>query len=248
MRSRSRVRRWLAGIVLFLAAGLAFMAAGLVASAWLGPAQKPQAFPPTSYPVPPWDATPSPVPRPAGQTALASPVRVVPGTRQADGVWLGYPHTPTGAVSAAAAFTPAVLGTLDAGRAAQVMRLIADPSFPQGPAQAAQGVTGIRRTLGLAASGPVPQGYAWAVTPVECQVRDVSTDRVTVLLLVDLTSTVPGAGTITRASVFPVAVHWAAGDWKVLPTPATSYAKLTAVPGSKRATSLGWLQISGGQS
>ena len=61
-------------------------------------------------------------------------------------------------------------------------------------------------------------------------------------------SMVPGAGTITRASVFPVAVHWAAGDWRILPTPATSYARLTAAPGSQQAASLGWLQLTGEQS
>lgn len=161
---------------------------------------------------------------------------------------MGYPHTLIGAVSAAAAFTSAILGTLDAGRAAQVMRLVADPSFPQGPAQVAEGLTGIRESLGLAASGPVPQGVSWVVSPVECQVRDIGTDRVTVLLLTDLVSAVPGAGTVTRAVVFAVAVHWAAGDWKVLPTPAADYSRLTAVPGSAQAVSLGWLPLAGGLS
>jgi hypothetical protein len=128
------------------------------------------------------------------------------------------------------------------------MRMVADPSFTQGPAQAAEGVTGIRESLGLPASGPVPRGVSWVVSPVECQVRDAGPDRVTVLLLMDLTSTVPGAGIITRVSVFPVAVHWLAGDWKVLPTPTTDYAQLTAVPDSQQAASLGWLQLAWGRS
>jgi hypothetical protein len=106
-------------------------------------------------------------------------------------------------------------------------------------------VAGIRESLGLAASGPVPQGVSWVVSPMECQVRDIRTDRVTVLLLVDLISTVPGAGTMTWAVVFAVAVHWSAGDWKVLPTPAADYSRLTAVPGSGLAASLGWLQLAG---
>ena len=126
--------------------------------------------------------------------------------------------------------------------------MVADPSFPRGLPRRPQGVAGIRESLGLAASGPVPQGVSWAVSPVECQVRDTGTDRVTVLLLMDLISTVPGAGTITRAVVFAVAVHWAAGDWKVLPTPAADYSGLTAVPGSGQAASLGWLPLAGGQS
>jgi hypothetical protein len=244
-----RVRRWLLGVAAFVAAGLVFAAAGLVVNAWLGPGQKPQAFPPTALPVPPWDISPppSPSPRLSASAALASPVRVVPGAEEADGVSVGYPRTLIGAVSAAVAFTPAILSTLDPARAAEVMRMVADPSFPQGPAQVAEGVTGIRESLGLAASGPVPHGVSWVVSPVECQVRDIGTDRVTVLLLVDLISTVPGAGTVTRVSVFAVAVHWAAGNWKVLPTPAADYSRLTAVPGSRQAASLGWLQLTGEQ-
>ena len=93
-RSRFRVRRWLLAITAFTAAGLAFAAAGLVVNAWLGPHQKPQAFPPTCVPgaalghrsVVPATAAP-------GRPALASPVRVVPGTDEVDGVSLGYPHT-----------------------------------------------------------------------------------------------------------------------------------------------------------
>jgi hypothetical protein len=252
MSSRSRARRWLLGVAAFVAAGLVFAAAGLVVNAWLSPGQRPHAFPPTAFPVPPWGTSPppspSPTPRLQAGPALASPVRVVPGAEEVDGVPLGYPRTLTGAVSAAAAFTPAILSTLDAGRAAEVMRLVADPSFPQGPAQVAEGVTGIRESLGLAASGPVPQGVSWVVSPMECQVRDIGTDRVTVLLLVDLVSVVPGAGAVTRAVVFAVAVHWAAGDWRVLPTPAGDYSGLTAVPGSGLAASVGWLPLAWGQS
>ena len=100
MRSRFRVRRWLLGVAAFVAAGLVFTAAGLVVNAWLGPGQQPQAFPPTAFPVPPWDTSPpstSPPPRLSASPALASPVRVVPGTKEADGVPLGYPHTLLGA-------------------------------------------------------------------------------------------------------------------------------------------------------
>jgi hypothetical protein len=254
MTSRFRVRRRLAAIALFLAAGVAFAGIGLAVNAWLTPVRKPSAFPPAAYPVPargaPTAPSPSLSPRlsASARPALASPVRVVPGAHDVVGLFLGYPHTLVGAVSAAAAYTPAIIGTLDPDRATHIMRMVADPSFSQGTAQAAEGIASIRESLGLAAGGPVPQGYAWAVRPLECQVRGIGRDRVTVLLLLDLISVVPGAGTITRASVFPVAVHWAAGDWRILPTPATSYARLTAAPGSQQAASLGWLQLTGEQS
>jgi len=244
MRSLSRARRWLRGTAVFVTAGVTFAAAGQAVNDWLGHSHERHPLPPVASPAPQPGALPmSSSSWQSPSSALASPVRVVPGTEEVDGVWLGYPHTLTGAVSAAAVFTPAILGTLDPDRAAQAMRLVADPSFPQGPAQAAEGVTGIRESLGLPAGGPVPQGYSWAVAPVECQVRDIETDRVTVLLLMDLTSAVPGAGTITRATVFPVAVHWAAADWKILPTPVTSYAQLIAAPGSQQAANLGWLPL-----
>ena len=246
MSSYPRVRRRLAGIALFLAAGVAFAAAGLAVNAWVDPGRKPQAHPPAAGATSSRDASPT-ASRLAASPALTSPVQVVPAAKEADGVPLGFPHTLVGAVSAAAAFTSAILGTLDPVQAAQVMRLVADPSFPQGPAQVAEGVAGVRASLGLPAGGPVPQGTSWAVAPVECQVRGVRPDRVTVLLLTDLTSTVPGTGTVTRVSVFAVAVHWAAGDWRVLPTPGTDYSGLTAVPGSGQAASLGWLPLSWGQ-
>jgi hypothetical protein len=86
------------------------------------------------------------------------------------------------------------------------------------------------------------------VVPVECQVRDAGPGSVTVLLLTDFVSAAPGSPPVTQVSVFPVAVHWARGDWKVLPTPAKDYSGLTATPGSPQAASLGWLPLAWGRS
>jgi hypothetical protein len=148
-----------------------------------------------------------------------------------------------GAVSAADALASEVGSTLDPDRAATVMRMVADPSFANAPEQAASGVASDRTAFGLQASGPVPQGYGLELSPQEYQVRDVSADLVTVLLLSDIIATTPGQGTTTKIGVFPVALHWAQGDWKVLPTPATDYSGLTAEPGSAQAASLGWQQL-----
>lgn len=242
-RYRSRLRRWLRGLLLFAVGVLVFMMAGLAINAQLDTGQKPEAFPPTALPVPPWDTTASPSPAALAGWPTSGPVRIVAGARLVDGVYLGYTRTASGAVSAAAEFATLVLSTLDPQRAATVMRTVADLSFSAGPQEAAQGTVSDRESLGLAASGPVPAGYSFAVAPVECQVRAASADRVTVLLLAEFNSLTPSLGVQVTDGVFPVALHWSAGDWKVLPTPAQDYSSLAAEPDSPQAAALGWLDL-----
>jgi hypothetical protein len=245
MDSRYRRRRWARGLLAFVVGVLVFMAIGLAINAKLDAGQKPEAFPPTSLPVPPWDATTPPPPGPAASPALVGPVRITEGAQLVDGVYAGFPHSTAGAVSAAAEFAALVLSTLDPRQAAAVMRVAADPSFTAGPRQAAAGAVSDRESLGLPASGPVPDGYSFTVAPVECQVRGASASNVTVLLLAEFTSVTPAQGVQIRAGVFPVAVHWSAsaGDWKVLPTPDGDYSSLVAEPDSPQAAALGWQDL-----
>jgi hypothetical protein len=239
----SRVRRWLIWIAAYLVGIAVLTVIGLVIEAGLTSHDgKPQAIPPTSLPTVQWQAmtpTPSSTPSPA----LTGPLQVTQGNQQINGVSLGFPHSTAGAVSAADALASEVGSTLDPDRAAAVMRMVADPSFANAPELAARGVASDRTALGLQASGPVSQGYDLELSPQEYQVRDVSADRVTVLLLADIIGTTPGQGTTTKVGVFPVALHWAQGDWKVLPTPVTDYSALTAEPGSAQAASLGWQEL-----
>jgi hypothetical protein len=100
-----------------------------------------------------------------------------------------------------------------------------------------------RKSLGLAASGPVPPGFSFELVPVEYQVRGVSADNATVLLLSDFISTAPGQGTSTGIGVFPVAVAWSAGDWKVLPVRPEDYSGMTAEPDSPQAAAFGWQEL-----
>jgi hypothetical protein len=188
-------------------------------------------------------ASPPPAARPSRGPALTGPVQVMQGRQQVNGVELGFPHSTVGAVSAADAAATEIVGTLDPDRAAAVMRMVADPSFPGGPQQAAGGAVNDRKSLGIPASGPVPPGDSFLLEPMEVQVRDVAPDQVTVLLLADFTTTVQGQGTQVKAGVFPVRVHWAQGDWKVLPTPSADYGNLSAEPDSAAAASLGWQQL-----
>ena len=235
-------RRWLRGVLLFVIGTLAFMAVGLIINAQFG-SQRPQAFPPTTLPIPPWDTTAPPTPNATGNMALIGPVHVVQGTRLVNGVSLGFPHTTIGAISAADAVMTEVGSTLDPVRAAAVLSATADPSFTDGPRQAADGAVNDRVALGLPASGPVPAAASQQVIPVEYQVLYAGPDKVTMLLLADFVTTVPGQAAVTRVAVFPVPVHWARGDWKVLPFPATDYSGLAAEPGSPQAAQFGWQDL-----
>jgi hypothetical protein len=242
---RHRRRRWLRWALAWCLAVSAFFVIALGLSSR---GARPQALPPTTLPVPPWDSpSATAVPPPAqpaarepASPALTGPVPVIPGTQVVNGVSLGWPHTTAGAVSAADELAAQVLSTLDPGRAAVVMRLAADPSYPGGPQQAARGIEDERRLLGLPATGPVPPGYSFTVSPQGYQLPNATANQATVLLLCDFTSATPGQAAVTMTGVFPVAVHWAQGDWKALPTPGGDYSGLVAQPGTAQAASLGW--------
>jgi hypothetical protein len=247
MYPTSRRRRLLRGLVLYLAGASVLAVIGLVIEAGLTSGSgTPQQVPPTSLPTSGWtDATPSPSLPVTASPALAGPVRVVQGSQVINGVELGFPHTTAGAVSAADADMTEVGSTLDPDRAAAVMRMIADPAFTGGPQQAAAGAASDRTAIGLPGGGPVPAGASQEVTPAAYQVRDIGAGRVTVLLLSDLITTAPGQGTVTSIAVFPLRMHWAQGDWKMLPFAAGDYSGLIAEPGSPQAAQLGWQELEG---
>lgn len=253
---RRRFMRWFS---IWFVATLAVMVIGLVIEQAVDPGWPASRSAPTpsempvSVPTPPWDDRTSPRPKPSpsaapsGQPGLTGPVQVVQGKQQINGVELGFPHSTPGAVSAAAADATEALSTLDPDRAAAVMRMIADPSWPNAPQQAAAGAAGDRKQLGLPASGP--GGASMQTVPVEYQVRDVTPDQVLVLLLCDGSITTPGDGTTTRIGVFPFEMHWNADDWKVQSVNATQAdLKLAVEPDSPQAATDGWqpLESAGG--
>lgn len=243
---RHRVRHWIkiaiGGAVVLLAA----VAIGLVIEVGTDPHPAPGYTPPT---VPNlfsgYGITPSPTPsttEPA-QPALSGPLQLIQGQELVNGVYLGYPHSTQGAVSAADQFATQLGSTLDPDRVAAVMRMTADPSYPQGPQDFGQGMTSTRQALGLPASGPVPDGASLVLEPVEYQLRDVTPDQVTVLLLSDFVTTLPDQGTQTRVGVYPLRMHWAQDDWKILAPDNASYLKLAVEPGSTEAASDGWQEL-----
>jgi hypothetical protein len=260
MHPHHRGRRWRRWGLLYIVVVPAFAVIGLTIEAAVNPGpREPQSLAPTAIPTPPW-ATTSARPKThethkapntdrTRDAAMTGPVQLVQGQQLINGVYLGYPHSTTGAVSAAVEFLATIGSTLDPDRAAAVMRMTADPTYSGAPGQAAEGAINDRKSLGLPASGPVPAGASLETEPIEYQVRGVTTSRVTVLLLCDFVAAMPGGGTQTTIGVFPVRLHWTENDWSILPPKTTSYADLTAEPGSPRAAQLGWqsLQPAGGR-
>ena len=240
-------RRWLRWFLVYAAAVLAVAVIGLVIEAAVSPGSGQPQDPSIAFPASPVSPSagsrPGSPPASSGGGSLSGPLQVVTGSELVNGVYLGFPHTSTGAVSAADYVTGEVFSTLDPDRAAAVMRLTAAPSYGDAPQQAAHGAVADRQALGIAVSGPVPAGYSLLVQPQEYQARDVQADKVTVLLLCDFTTTQPAAGTQTRIAVIPVQMTWAQADWKVASFGTGSDTTLGADPFSAQAASLGWQEL-----
>lgn len=189
-------------------------------------------------------------PRPSGSAGAgqalspavspSGPIRLVQGSRLVNGVYVGYPHSTSGAVSAGVEYMTEVDSTLDPDRSAAVARLIADPSYAQAPQQLAADTRQARESLGLPASGPIPAGASVQIDPVEYQLRDVGADRITVLLLADYTTTTMTAGSSTRVIAVPMSLHWQAGDWRALAPAGGDDSALAAQPGTAQAAARGW--------
>ncbi len=185
---------------------------------------------------------------PSGSAHAAAPtpavnlgsIRLVQGTVLVNGLYTEFPHSAVGAISAADEYITALGSTLDPDRAATVARLAADPSYTNAQVDAATGTQNTRTSLGLPATGAVPQGYSVEVDAVAYQLKSESADSAEVLLLAYFTEATPSIGTVAHAAVFPMVMHWSAGDWKFLPMDTTDYSALAVQPGSAQAASDGW--------
>jgi hypothetical protein len=179
------------------------------------------------------------------RATAADRVRLVAGARHVNGVAVGYPRTRAGAVSAAVEYLTELGSTLDFERAQQIGAAINDPRTGHNAAYWAQGVVINRKGMELPVSGAVPTGASMSAGPVSYQLREESTDRVTVLLLCYLTWITPAKGMHNVVIVVPVAMAWADNDWKFSERPAGApeYAELRYQPGSTEAVAAGWLPL-----
>jgi hypothetical protein len=148
-------------------------------------------------------------------------------------------------VSAAVEFITELGSTLEPGRAATVARLAAASSYRAAAQDAAAGAASTRRQLGLPASGSLPPGTAVSLVPVLYQLRDVTADHLTVLLLFDYTEMVPG-GIREHLGVTAARLTWTVSSWRLLPPAGPELSGLLATPGTASATAKGWEAMAGG--
>jgi hypothetical protein len=242
---QGRVRLLVGGAALALAFG-----AGLVVR--IGPhgndtrhpaAAAPHAAPPPASAAFSGSAAPS---ASSGAAAPSSPgpMRLIRGSRKEHGVWIGYPHNLAGAVSASVEFSTAITSNLDLQRAVDIGTLITDGSY--GPAEIfTQGPISIRKVLGVTTAGPVPTGASAVCSPVAYQVRDVTDDSLTVLVLAFYTLRSDVVGYKSYIAVFPSHMVWTGGDWKdrMRPDGSPEFAELRLQPGSAEAAAAGWLDL-----
>jgi hypothetical protein len=176
--------------------------------------------------------------------SAAEPLRLVAGAKAVDGVRVGYPRSPVGAVSAAIEYWVQLGSTLDSDRARRIGARVAARSWKNAAADLAQGPVNSRRQLGLPPNGPVPPGASINLGPVAYQVRDVKADSMTVLVLAYMVTTTPTTGTVSRLGVFPAPMRWDDGDWRIaVDERRTDYSSLQATPGTTQATAAGWLDF-----
>jgi hypothetical protein len=191
--------------------------------------------------------TTQPSPLPSGAVTL------IQGSRVADGIELGYPHTSVGAISAAAGYLDAVASTLDPDYAASIMRTAGDPANASLSADLAASTTRLRADLQLPTGGPLSAPIAFQTVAQMYQLRDASSDSALVLLLTSNTFINVRGGIAQTIGVFPVRMHWTGGDWRLAAIGGTAqdYSSLAASPHTSAAVSQGWqalIQVTGGAS
>lgn len=180
---------------------------------------------------------------PSASAAVPSlgPIRLVRGSLLTNGLYTEFPHSTVGAISAADEYITALGSTLDPDRSATVARLAADPAYISSQTDAATGTRNTRTSLGLPATGAIPQGYSVEVDPVAYQLKSESADDAEVLLLSYFTTATTSQGIVAHTAVFPMVMHWADGDWKFMPMDTADYTALAVQPGSAQAASDGWI-------
>ena len=188
-------------------------------------------------------ATPAgPSPRP--NAIAAGPVELVPGAHWKDGLWLGYPRTQSGALSAGLEYTTAVVESLDPDRLRAVLADVLAPG-ERIAAGLAAAVRSDRALVGAPATGPLPAGAALVLTGRMYQLLDFNQSQAHLLLLFTMQASGPGAPDLSgKAMILPVRLRWAVGDWKLSAWDrGPSYRSLIAPPDSASAYGEGWLDL-----
>lgn len=191
--------------------------------------------------VPPAHVTSGPaVSHPTGGPLLLPKARSVK-----NGMPTGYPHTESGAISAAAHYTDA-LDVFSPDVVGQQTRTVAEPGYTDMLTSYAVAAARTARTsAGLAAAGESGTATYSVNQTRACIVASASPDKVTVWLLVDVSSSVRGV-TQSGRQVEGAVVVWKDGDWRlgldtILGLP--NNRPTAAVADSPQAAAEGWRSV-----
>jgi len=189
-------------------------------------------------------------------TAAAGTVQALPdgplhlpaATGNIAGVPVGYPHTTSGAISAAYHFTQALGSTLSPDRGAAIAHIVTDPSYSGATDAVAAAIAGTRQRLGLPAQVPTTESAFFLGMPSAYLPQgQPSRDDVDVYLLVRINTYSPTAGNDVSVQMVDAPMHWNGSDWRLATphdvAPATR-TRLTVDPNGPTAAALGWRQLS----
>jgi hypothetical protein len=171
---------------------------------------------------------------------------VLPKARSVrNGMPTGYPHTEDGAISAAAHYTDA-LDVFSPAVAEQQTRTIAEPGYANAlGSYASNTARAARASAGLPLNGESGTS-TYSVNQTRARiVASSSPDKVTVWLLVDVSSAIRGV-TQTDTQVDGAVMVWKDGDWRLgLDTILTlpNNRPTAAVPDSPAASAEGWRSV-----
>jgi hypothetical protein len=194
------------------------------------------------------DPTPSVAAAPAeantdGPLVLPQPMGAV------EGVAVGFPATPGGAVAAAYAYSR-LASSLDATATLRALEQVADPAAGWLAAQRtaiADGVAAQRSALGLAPVGP-SEGATLTITPAGFQfVGRPGPRSATVLTLAVLSGTAVDGTRTSGSLVLRWELRWDGDRWRATrPHVTDQYDNLVAVPLTSDAVAKGWREARGG--
>jgi hypothetical protein len=170
-------------------------------------------------------------------------------TGTVDGVPIGFPATPPGAVASAYAYTR-IASSLDAAATLTALEQVADPATGWLTAQRtaiADGVADQRAALGLSPVGPT-DGATLTITPAGFQfVGRAGQGSATVLTLAVLSGTAVDGTRTSGSLVLRWDLRWDGDRWRATRSYiADGYDDLVAVPLTSDAVAKGWREARGG--
>ncbi len=181
--------------------------------------------------------------------ANAGPLMLPQPTGAVEGVPIGFPATPSGAVAAAYAYSR-LATSLDAAATLRALEQVADPTSGWLSAQRteiADGVAAQRSALGLAPVGP-SDGATLMITPAGFQFVGRPGPRSSTVLTLAVLSGTAVDGTRTSGSlVLRWELRWDGTRWRAIrPHVTDQHDALVAVPLTSDAVAKGWREARGG--